>query len=67
MGWNLAERYTDIIKTLFVGIFYSPIIPTALIITSLAMITAYVCDKYSAVPKPTTVFTSRNIVKIIRN
>ena len=48
-SWNLAERYTDIIKTLFVGIFYSPIIPTALMITSLAMVTTYICDKYSLI------------------
>jgi hypothetical protein len=44
--WNLAERYTDMLKTLFVGLFYSTIIPSSLFITALAMITTFVVDKY---------------------
>jgi hypothetical protein len=36
--WNLAERYTDVLKTLFVGLFYSAILPTGLIITVIAMV-----------------------------
>ena len=41
MDWNLAERYTDVMKTCFVGLFFSAILPSALFITSLAMFTAY--------------------------
>jgi len=44
--WNLAERYTDMIKTLFVGLFYSTIIPSSLFITSLAMLVTYLVDRY---------------------
>ncbi|CAN0055539.1 unnamed protein product, partial [Hapterophycus canaliculatus] len=45
--WNLAERYTDMIKTVFVGLFYSAIVPTGLIVTAVAMIMLYWVDKYS--------------------
>ena len=47
MDWNLAERYTDIMKTCFVGLFFSAILPSALFITALAMLTAYLSDKFS--------------------
>lgn len=43
--WLLAERYTDVIKTIFVGLFYSAIFPTSLFITSLAMAIVYWVDK----------------------
>jgi hypothetical protein len=45
--WNLAERYTDMIKTIFVGFFYSTILPSGLFITAFAMLTTYWVDKYS--------------------
>ncbi|CAM9754098.1 unnamed protein product [Scytosiphon promiscuus] len=45
--WNLAERYTDMIKTVFVGLFYSAIVPTGLIVTAVAMVVLYWVDKYS--------------------
>eukprot|EP00752_Nemacystus_decipiens_P002303 g2179.t1 len=45
--WNLAERYTDMIKTVVVGLFYSAIVPTGLFITAGAMIMLYWVDKYS--------------------
>ncbi|CAN0338404.1 unnamed protein product, partial [Ectocarpus sp. 13 AM-2016] len=45
--WNLAERYTDMIKTVFVGLFYSAIVPTGLIVTAVAMMMLYWVDKYS--------------------
>ncbi|CAM9490348.1 unnamed protein product [Pylaiella littoralis] len=45
--WNLAERYTDMIKTVFVGLFYSAIVPTGLIVTAGAMMMLYWVDKYS--------------------
>jgi len=44
--WNLAERYTDMIKTLFVGLFYSTILPSSLIVTAVAMVITYWVDKY---------------------
>jgi hypothetical protein len=44
--WNLAERYTDMIKTLFVGLFYSTILPSSLFITAAAMLSTYFVDKY---------------------
>ena len=44
--WNLAERYTDMIKTLFVGLFYSTIIPSSLFITSATMLVTYIVDRY---------------------
>lgn len=45
--WNLAERYTDVIKTLFVGLFYSSLLPQGLFITAFSFITTYWVDKYS--------------------
>lgn len=45
--WSLAERYTDTLKTVFVGMMYAVPLPSSLFITSFAMITAYVVDKYS--------------------
>ncbi|CAM9878272.1 unnamed protein product, partial [Hapterophycus canaliculatus] len=45
--WNLAERYTDMIKTVVVGLFYSAIVPTGLFVTAGAMIMLYWVDKYS--------------------
>jgi hypothetical protein len=45
--WNLAERYTDMIKTVFVGLFYSSLVPTGLVVTFVAMCVAYWVDKYS--------------------
>lgn len=45
--WTLAERYTDMIKTIFVGLFYSSILPSALFITAAAMLAAFVADKFA--------------------
>ena len=45
--WNLAERYTDMIKTMFVGLFYSALLPQGLFITAFSMLTTYWVDKYS--------------------
>ena len=44
--WNLAERYTDMIKTLFVGLFFSVMVPSSLFITAAAMAVTYLVDKY---------------------
>ncbi len=45
--WNLAERYTDMVKTVFVGLFYSSTTPTGLIVSAVAMAVTYYVDKYS--------------------
>ena len=45
--WNLAERYTDILKTVFVGLFFMVPLPSGLFISSFAMLTTYLVDKYS--------------------
>jgi hypothetical protein len=45
--WSLAERYTDMLKTLFVGFFYAVPLPSGLIITCFTMLSTYVVDKYS--------------------
>jgi len=44
--WSLAERYTDMTKTLFVSLFYSALLPQGLFITVLAMALSYWVDKY---------------------
>jgi hypothetical protein len=43
--WNLAERYTDMIKTLFVGLFFSTIIPSSLFITAATMAVTFLVDR----------------------
>jgi hypothetical protein len=45
--WNLAERYTDMLKSIFVGLFFSVPLPSGLFITAFAMISTYIVDKYS--------------------
>jgi len=44
--WNLAERYTSLIKTCFVGMFYLAILPSALFVTSAAILATFLADKY---------------------
>lgn len=45
--WTLAERYTDVLKTIFVGLFFLVPLPSGLFITAFAMLTTYCVDKYS--------------------
>mmetsp|Transcript_20765 Transcript_20765/g.29851 ORF Transcript_20765/g.29851 Transcript_20765/m.29851 type:complete len:963 (-) Transcript_20765:164-3052(-) len=45
--WTLAERYTDVLKTVFVGLFFQVPLPSGLFITAFAMISTYLVDKYS--------------------
>ena len=45
--WSLAERYTDILKTIFVGLMYAVPLPSGLFITAVALLSTYVVDKYS--------------------
>jgi hypothetical protein len=47
--WSLAERYTDALKTLFVGLFYAVPLPAGLFITCFAMISTFYVDRYSLV------------------
>merc|ERR1711871_775833 len=44
--WNLAERYSDSIKTLFMCLFYVSILPTGLLYATVAFAIAYLSDKY---------------------
>ena len=45
--WTLSERYTDMIKTIFVGTFFAVPLPSGLFITAFTMLTTYWVDKYS--------------------
>ena len=44
--WNLGERYTDVMKTVFVSVFYAQILPTGMFVTCAALSLAYAVDKY---------------------
>jgi len=44
--WTLAERYTDMLKTVFVGTFFAIPLPSGLFITSIAMLNVYMVDRY---------------------
>lgn len=44
---TLAERYTDILKTCFVGLFFAVPLPSGLFITAFAMVSTYFVDKFS--------------------
>lgn len=45
--WNLAERYTDVLKSVFIGVFFSVPLPTSLFVTAFCMLTTYLVDRYS--------------------
>lgn len=47
--WTLAERYTDIMKTAVVGLFFAVPVPIGLFVTSLAMGITYATDKYALI------------------
>ena len=44
--WNIAERYTDIAKTLFVGLFYAAACPAGLLVTAAALLNHFLVDRY---------------------
>jgi hypothetical protein len=44
---TLAERYTDILKTFFVGYFFLVPLPQGMFVTAFAMLATYWVDKYS--------------------
>lgn len=44
--WNLGERFTDILKSFFVGLFFSTLVPTGFFITAAVMIVGYWLDRW---------------------
>lgn len=44
--WNIAERYTDGLKTLFVGLFYAAAVPNGLFVTAAALCTSFAADRF---------------------
>jgi hypothetical protein len=45
-AWFLAERYTDMTKSLFVGLFFSALYPGGLVWTTCSFVMCYWVDKY---------------------
>ncbi|KAJ0393765.1 hypothetical protein P43SY_004207 [Pythium insidiosum] len=46
MYWQLAERYTEITKTVGIALFFNPLLPTGLLVTALSLVVNYWVDKY---------------------
>lgn len=46
-GWNLAERYTDMVKTAFLCLFWSSILPVSCFLASMSFVMVYLADKYN--------------------
>jgi hypothetical protein len=44
--WTLAERYTDLVKAMFTGMFFMSIVPVGLMFSCLAMFVCYWVDKF---------------------
>ena len=44
--WKLAERYTDVSKTIFVCLFYGAILPSGYAICAITFLVTYLTDKY---------------------
>jgi hypothetical protein len=49
--WQLAERYTQISKSVGIALFYKPILPTGLVITTVSLLVNYWVDKYCLLRK----------------
>lgn len=49
--WQLAERYTQITKSVGIALFYKPILPTGLAITTVSLLVNYWVDKYCLLRK----------------
>ncbi|ETI41777.1 hypothetical protein, variant [Phytophthora nicotianae] len=49
--WKLAERYTQITKSVGIALFFKSLLPTGLIITSLSLLVNYWVDKYCLLRK----------------
>lgn len=50
-AWQLAERYTQISKTVGTALFFKALLPTGLVITSLSLFLNYWVDKYCLLRK----------------
>jgi hypothetical protein len=44
--WHMGERYSALLTTLFVSLFYSALMPTNLIITTVSLFVSFWVDKY---------------------
>ncbi|GMF21339.1 unnamed protein product [Phytophthora lilii] len=49
--WKLAERYTQITKSVGIALFFKSLLPTGLIITGLSLLVNYWVDKYCLLRK----------------
>lgn len=49
--WQLAERYTEVTKIVGIALFYKPILPTGVLITSLSLFVNYWIDKFCLLRK----------------
>lgn len=49
--WQLAERYTQITKSVGIALFYKALLPTGLVITSVSLLVNYWVDKYCLLRK----------------
>jgi hypothetical protein len=45
-AWSLAERYTDLTKSLFLALFYSAVLPSGLLIAAVGFMVHFWADKY---------------------
>lgn len=44
--WTLSERYTDLVKSIFTGLFFMSIVPVGLVFSCMALFVCYWVDKY---------------------
>ena len=44
--WSVAERYTDITKTMFLAFFYAPVYPASYIFCSMSLLLNFCVDRY---------------------
>ena len=44
--WNIAERYTDVAKTLLVGLFWASAAPAGLLVTAAALFNVFLVDRF---------------------
>jgi hypothetical protein len=46
VDWHIAERYTDMIKTAFVSLFYLALLPSGAFVAAYALAASFAVDKY---------------------
>ena len=44
--WTLAERYSELTKSLFMALFYSALLPSGLLIAAIGFTLTFWADKY---------------------